>query len=210
MAGPVFTMQCSAAWPSFCYRFICWNTIYGLRSRVPGNRRTTISQVLPRWLSPRRWHGRPARENTRKMRVPLKIWSANTFRLVVYILGINAYHGDAAAALVKDGELIAAVEEERFNRIKHCAGFPAQSIEYCLRTAGITIEEVEHVGISRNPAAHLHKKILTGARRAIIGRRSAPAHARPKASLRLAGGAHSRPLQEGPLGKPNEGDPPNL
>src|SRR6266700_3627556 len=98
------------------------------------------------------------------MRGPLKS-GRKAFRLVVYILGINAYHGDAAAALVKDGESIAAVEEERFNRVKHCAGFPAQSIDYCLRAAGISIEDVEHIGISRNPAAHLHKKILAGARR---------------------------------------------
>jgi carbamoyltransferase len=83
------------------------------------------------------------------------------------ILGINAYHGDAAAAIVRDGELIAAVEEERFNRIKHCAGFPTQSIQYCLRAAGITIEEVDHVGISRDPSANLHKKVLAAARRAI-------------------------------------------
>src|SRR5205807_4269776 len=81
------------------------------------------------------------------------------------ILGVNAYHGDAAAAIVRDGELIAAVEEERFNRIKHCAGFPTLSIRYCLRAAGIGIEEVDHVGISRDPSAHLHKKILFSARR---------------------------------------------
>src|SRR5712691_55250 len=85
------------------------------------------------------------------------------------ILGINAYHGDAAAAIVGDGELIAAVEEERFNRIKHCAGFPTQSIQYCLRAAGINIEQVEHVGISRDPSAHLHKKVLAAARRAVGG-----------------------------------------
>lgn len=84
----------------------------------------------------------------------------------MYILGINAYHGDAAAAIVKDGELIAAVEEERFNRIKHCAGFPTESVRYCLRAAGIDIEEVEHVGVSRDPSAHLHKKILFAASRA--------------------------------------------
>ena len=83
----------------------------------------------------------------------------------MYILGINAYHGDAAAAIVRDGELIAAVEEERFNRIKHCAGFPTQSIQYCLRAAGIGIEEVDHVGVSRDPSAHLHKKVLIAARR---------------------------------------------
>ena len=83
----------------------------------------------------------------------------------MYILGINAYHGDASAAIIRDGELIAAVEEERFNRIKHCAGFPAQSIEYCLRVAGIHIEDVAHIGISRNPSANLHKKILFAAKR---------------------------------------------
>jgi len=83
----------------------------------------------------------------------------------VYILGINAYHGDAAAAIIRDGQLIAAVEEERFNRVKHCAGFPTQSIEYCLRVAGIRIEDIAHIGISRNPSANLHKKILFAASR---------------------------------------------
>src|SRR5438552_5746559 len=84
----------------------------------------------------------------------------------MYILGINAYHGDAAAAIIRDGELIAAVEEERFNRFKHCAGFPTESVRYCLQVAGIPIEAVEHVGISRDPSAHLHKKILFAATRA--------------------------------------------
>src|SRR5258706_2016962 len=84
----------------------------------------------------------------------------------MYILGINAYHGDAAAALIKDGRIVAAVEEERFNRVKHCAGFPAEAVRYCLKTAGIGIEEVAHIGISRDPSAHLHKKILFAASRA--------------------------------------------
>ncbi|HEU4506931.1 MAG TPA: carbamoyltransferase C-terminal domain-containing protein [Pyrinomonadaceae bacterium] len=82
------------------------------------------------------------------------------------ILGINAYHGDAAAAIVKDGRLIAAVEEERFNRFKHSAGFPAHAVRYCLEAAGIKPEELDHVGISRDPSAHLHKKILFAATRA--------------------------------------------
>src|SRR5882672_7382801 len=86
----------------------------------------------------------------------------------MYILGINAYHGDAAAALIKDGRIVAAVEEERFNRVKHCAGFPAESVRYCLRAAGIGIEEVAHVGVSRDPSAHLHKKILFAASRAAM------------------------------------------
>src|SRR5688572_25626365 len=81
------------------------------------------------------------------------------------ILGINAYHGDASAALVVDGQLVAAVEEERFNRIKHSAGFPAESICYCLKAAGVSLDEVDHIGISRDPSAHLHKKVLHTASR---------------------------------------------
>jgi len=84
----------------------------------------------------------------------------------MYILGINAYHGDAAAALIKDGKLLAAVEEERFNRVKHCAGFPTEAVRYCLKVAGIGLEDIEHIGISRDPSAHLHKKILFAATRA--------------------------------------------
>src|ERR1041384_3732719 len=83
----------------------------------------------------------------------------------MYILGINAYHGDAAAAIIRDGRLIAAAEEERFNRVKHSAGFPAHAIKFCLAEAGIGPEELDHVGISRDPSAHLHKKILFAATR---------------------------------------------
>jgi carbamoyltransferase len=84
----------------------------------------------------------------------------------MHILGINAYHGDASAAIIRDGKLIAAVEEERFNRFKHCAGFPEQSIRYCLDVAGIGLDDVDHIGISRDPSAHLHKKVLFAASRA--------------------------------------------
>src|SRR6476659_5045464 len=87
----------------------------------------------------------------------------------MYILGINAYHGDAAAALIKDGRIVAAAEEERFNRVKHCAGFPAAALRYCLAEAGITIEDIDHIGISRDPSAHLHKKVLFAASRAAKG-----------------------------------------
>ena len=89
----------------------------------------------------------------------------------MYILGINAYHGDAAAAIIKDGKLVAAVEEERFNRFKHSAGFPAHAIRYCLESAGIKVEDLDHVGVSRDPSAHLHKKILFAATR-VAGRAS--------------------------------------
>ena len=84
----------------------------------------------------------------------------------MYILGINAYHGDAAAALIHDGRIVAAAEEERFNRVKHCAGFPAEAVRYCLNTAGIKLEDVAHIGVSRDPSAHLHKKVLFAASRA--------------------------------------------
>ena len=126
----------------------------------------------------------------------------------MYILGINAYHGDASAAIIRDGVLIAAVEEERFNRVKHCAGFPTTSIRYCLQTAGIGIEDVEHIGISRDPSAHLHRKVLFAATRAIkgvgrIGRTGIATRERTDrgimaaASERLANAARVRDLKEG-------------
>jgi carbamoyltransferase len=80
------------------------------------------------------------------------------------ILGINAYHGNASAALVCDGKLIAAVEEERFNRIKYAAGFPAQAIRYCLQEAGITLTDIDHVAVPRNPFARLATKFFYAVR----------------------------------------------
>ena len=77
----------------------------------------------------------------------------------MYILGLNAYHGDSSACLVKDGVLVAAAEEERFRRIKHWAGFPSESIRYCLNEAGITLDDVEHLAINSNPRANLWKKL---------------------------------------------------
>jgi carbamoyltransferase len=76
------------------------------------------------------------------------------------ILGINAYHGNASAALVCDGRLIAAVEEERFNRVKYAAGFPAAAIRYCLKEAGITLADLDHVAVPRNPYARLATKLF--------------------------------------------------
>jgi len=70
------------------------------------------------------------------------------------ILGINAYHGDSSACLIIDGKLIAAVEEERFRRIKHWAGFPTESIRYCINEAGISVEDIDHIAVNRNPTAH--------------------------------------------------------
>jgi carbamoyltransferase len=76
------------------------------------------------------------------------------------ILGINAYHGNASAAVVCDGKLVAAVEEERFNRVKYAAGFPAAAIRYCLQEAGLTLADVDHVAVPRNPYARLGTKLF--------------------------------------------------
>lgn len=75
------------------------------------------------------------------------------------VLGLNAYHGDAAACLVRDGQIVAAVEEERFRRVKHWAGFPARAIEYCLEEADISIEDVDHLAINSDPMANLGRRI---------------------------------------------------
>lgn len=83
----------------------------------------------------------------------------------VYVLGLNAYHGDASAVLLRDGQLVAAVEEERFRRVKHWAGFPSRSVECVLGLAGITGPEVAHVAVSRSPRAHLARKIWFAVRR---------------------------------------------
>jgi carbamoyltransferase len=75
------------------------------------------------------------------------------------ILGINAYHGDASASLVIDGQLVAAVEEERFNRIKHWAGFPASSIRWCLEEGGVKAADIDHVAVSFDPRANMGKRL---------------------------------------------------
>ena len=67
------------------------------------------------------------------------------------ILGINAYHANAAAAIVVDGRLIAAVEEERLNRVKYAAGLPVRAIQFCLDRAGVKLTEVDHIAIPRDP-----------------------------------------------------------
>ena len=80
--------------------------------------------------------------------------------MATYVLGINAYHGDVSAALLRDGQLVAAVEEERFRRIKHWAGFPTLAIRSVLEMAGIRGQDVRHVAVSRDPKANLLRKGL--------------------------------------------------
>jgi len=77
------------------------------------------------------------------------------------ILGISAYYHDSAAALVKDGVIIAAAQEERFTRKKHDAGFPKHAVAYCLKEAGITIQDVTHVAFYDKPFLKLERLLLT-------------------------------------------------
>lgn len=75
------------------------------------------------------------------------------------ILGINAFHAGASAALLVDGKPICAIAEERLNRVKYYAGFPVLAIQTCLAQAGLTIHDVEHVALGRDSSANLTKKI---------------------------------------------------
>ena len=75
------------------------------------------------------------------------------------ILGLNAFHGDSAAALVRDGRLVAAAEEERFRRVKHWAGFPSQAIAYCLREARLRLSDVDHIAVNQNSRANFFRKL---------------------------------------------------
>lgn len=82
----------------------------------------------------------------------------------MYTLGINAYHGDASACLFAHGRLVAATEEERIRRIKHWAGLPTEAVRFCLDAAGIGLEQLDAIAVSRNPRARLLRKIAYGIR----------------------------------------------
>lgn len=75
-----------------------------------------------------------------------------------YILGVNAYHGDSSACILKDGRLLAALEEERIRRIKHWAGLPTGAIKFCLDFAGMGLEDVDYIAVAKDPLAHILNK----------------------------------------------------
>ncbi|MCG3129172.1 MAG: Decarbamoylnovobiocin carbamoyltransferase [Phycisphaerae bacterium] len=79
----------------------------------------------------------------------------------MYVLGLSCFYHDAGAALVKDGELVAAAEEERFNRKKHYSDFPKLATEYCLKTAGITIDQVDYIGFYEKPLVKFNRILET-------------------------------------------------
>lgn len=81
------------------------------------------------------------------------------------ILGLNAFHGDSSACLVRDGKLIACAEEERFRRIKHWSGMPAEAIRCVLQEGGLKLADVEHVTINRDPGVNNFRRVAYALRR---------------------------------------------
>ncbi len=79
----------------------------------------------------------------------------------MWILGISAYYHDSAAALIKDGGIVAAAQEERFNRVKHYAGFPQQSIQFCLAEAGITLADIDNIVFYEKPLLRFERLLET-------------------------------------------------
>jgi len=80
---------------------------------------------------------------------------------MVYVLGISAYYHDSAACLLGDGRIVAAAQEERFTRRKHDSAFPSNAVSYCLREAGITIEQVDHVAFYEKPLVKFDRLLET-------------------------------------------------
>ena len=68
-----------------------------------------------------------------------------------YILGVSAFYHDSAAALIRDGEIVGAAQEERFTRRKQDPGFPSRAVAYCLGEAGITAADLDHVVFYEKP-----------------------------------------------------------
>src|SRR5438045_8880764 len=86
------------------------------------------------------------------------------------ILGLNAFHCDCAGCLFVDRRLVVAAEAERFRRIKRWAGLPTQAIDYCLREAGLTINELDHIAVNRNSSlVNATRAMNTSSRRSLVG-----------------------------------------
>ena len=79
----------------------------------------------------------------------------------MFVLGLSFFYHDSSAALIQDGKIIAAAEEERFSRIKHDSGFPKLAIDFCLKTAGISIHDVDHVVFYEKPFVKFERILTT-------------------------------------------------
>src|SRR5574341_1939143 len=78
-----------------------------------------------------------------------------------YILGISAFYHDSAACLLRDGEIVAAAQEERFTRKKHYAGFPIQSVRYCLHEGGLSLQDLRYVAFYDKPLVKFERLLET-------------------------------------------------
>ena len=76
------------------------------------------------------------------------------------ILGLNVFHADTSACIIKNGEIISAVEEERFTRIKHFSGFPKNSIDFCLKEANLSLTDIDLVTVNYNKNYNLKEKFF--------------------------------------------------
>ena len=76
------------------------------------------------------------------------------------ILGLNVFHADTSACIIKDGEIISAVEEERFTRVKHFSGFPKNSIDFCLNEAKLNISEIDYICVNYNKNYNFKEKLI--------------------------------------------------
>ena len=79
----------------------------------------------------------------------------------MHILGISCFYHDSAASLLKDGQLVAAAQEERFSRIKHDRRFPEKAIAFCLREAGIQKEDLDYIVFYENPVLKWKRSLKT-------------------------------------------------
>jgi carbamoyltransferase len=119
----------------------CWLRVLKSTSQVDLSQRTVES-------------GRYPKPNFRRHMALVVLWpssSPDLLKHVTAILGLSAFYHDSAAALVVDGEIVAAAQEERFTRKKHDHEFPAQAVAYCLREAGLSAEDLDYVGFYEKP-----------------------------------------------------------
>lgn len=101
------------------------------------------------------------------------------------ILGLNIYHADASACIIKNGRLLFAIEEERINRIKHWAGLPTKAINECLKNTSITINEITDIAINTSPLSNIFPKSLYFLRNYLTGKKKIEIYKRIKKKLNL-------------------------
>ena len=78
----------------------------------------------------------------------------------MYVLGISCYYHDSSAALVKDGAVVAAAQEERFTRKKHDTSFPINAVKYCLKSQNISIKDIDNIGFYEKPFVKLERVLF--------------------------------------------------